>query len=144
MPEGKICSVEGCGRPVLARGWCTAHYGRWYRHGDVEVDRPIRTLTRRGSGCAVEGCESPDETRGWCGIHYRRWARWGDPEATPAPTPPQPCGTNAAYQRHIKRGEPVCDLCRAYDRWHWRTVMRLGTAEIKRLGLTYEPERLGS
>jgi hypothetical protein len=24
----------------------------------------------------------------------------------------QPCGTKAAYQRHQRRGEPVCDACR--------------------------------
>lgn len=30
----KICSVEECGRKVLARGWCGKHYGRWRKHGD--------------------------------------------------------------------------------------------------------------
>lgn len=29
-----ICSVEGCDRVVLARGWCTRHYTRWLRYGD--------------------------------------------------------------------------------------------------------------
>lgn len=29
-----ICSIEGCGNPHLARGWCERHYRRWRRHGD--------------------------------------------------------------------------------------------------------------
>jgi hypothetical protein len=31
-PE-RTCSVDGCGRPFYARGWCSMHYLRWYRHG---------------------------------------------------------------------------------------------------------------
>ena len=30
----RLCSIEGCGRPVDARGWCKAHWKRWRRHGD--------------------------------------------------------------------------------------------------------------
>lgn len=30
----KQCRVEGCGKPVRTRGWCTAHYNRWQNHGD--------------------------------------------------------------------------------------------------------------
>jgi hypothetical protein len=26
---------------------------------------------------------------------------------------PAPCGTNAGYQRHLRRGEPTCADCRA-------------------------------
>ena len=40
------CSVDGCDRPVSARGWCARHYGRWYKHGDVLADKPIRVWTR--------------------------------------------------------------------------------------------------
>jgi hypothetical protein len=28
------CKIEGCIKPVRTRGWCTAHYNRWQRHGD--------------------------------------------------------------------------------------------------------------
>lgn len=28
------CSIEGCSRPVCARGWCKLHYDRWSRLGD--------------------------------------------------------------------------------------------------------------
>jgi hypothetical protein len=29
-----ICSIDNCGKPVRARGWCNTHYWRWHRHGD--------------------------------------------------------------------------------------------------------------
>jgi hypothetical protein len=29
-----ICSVDGCRRQVLSRGWCNMHYKRWRTHGD--------------------------------------------------------------------------------------------------------------
>lgn len=28
------CSVEGCEKPLYARGWCQHHYNIWYKHGD--------------------------------------------------------------------------------------------------------------
>lgn len=28
-----ICSVEGCGKSAIARGWCPNHYARWKRNG---------------------------------------------------------------------------------------------------------------
>ena len=31
-----VCSVDGCGREVNARGWCERHYQRWRAHGDPE------------------------------------------------------------------------------------------------------------
>ena len=30
----RICTIEGCGRPHSARGWCVHHYGKWRRIGD--------------------------------------------------------------------------------------------------------------
>jgi hypothetical protein len=36
MAETQVCSIPDCGKPVsiIKRGWCTAHYKRWRRHGD--------------------------------------------------------------------------------------------------------------
>lgn len=28
------CSIDGCEKPVRARGWCEMHHGRWRRHGN--------------------------------------------------------------------------------------------------------------
>lgn len=30
----KECSITGCEKAARARGWCSAHYGRWRVHGD--------------------------------------------------------------------------------------------------------------
>lgn len=32
--HAETCSIEGCGSPVRARGWCNRHYLRWRRSGD--------------------------------------------------------------------------------------------------------------
>lgn len=57
------CSVANCNKSVLARGWCTAHYHRWLKHGDVQADIPIRTkvplidlLMRRIDKNGADGC----------------------------------------------------------------------------------------
>lgn len=34
------CIVPNCGKPVLAREWCSMHYSRWRRWGDVVEDSP--------------------------------------------------------------------------------------------------------
>lgn len=38
--SARTCSVEGCGRPHTARGWCKSHYYRWQRNGDPLGGRP--------------------------------------------------------------------------------------------------------
>lgn len=34
MAKTRICSIADCGNTHLARGYCRAHYLRWFRHGD--------------------------------------------------------------------------------------------------------------
>lgn len=34
MAKSRICSVEGCGKPHSALGWCRQHYIRFRRHGN--------------------------------------------------------------------------------------------------------------
>lgn len=38
-PRPTTCSVETCEAAILARGWCSMHWNRWYRHGST--DDPI-------------------------------------------------------------------------------------------------------
>ena len=65
------CSIEGCTKPVDARGWCHTHYTRWYRHGDPTVQ------LRPGGVCSVDGCDRQRNSRGLCSTHYGRWRKWG-------------------------------------------------------------------
>jgi hypothetical protein len=39
------CSIEGCEKPVQARGWCSAHWARWKRHGDPLGGRNTLTIS---------------------------------------------------------------------------------------------------
>lgn len=96
-----MCAVEGCGRPVHARGLCPGHYGRWYREvalaagptrACARCGAPIPAVTRRrycsrqcrlreaGTEpvrlCDVAGCERPHLARGMCRSHYRKSRGW--------------------------------------------------------------------
>lgn len=42
----KRCTIDGCERAHIARGWCTTHYMRWRMHGDPNAGA-IRTLAER-------------------------------------------------------------------------------------------------
>lgn len=54
----KKCIIDGCERPQRTRGWCTAHYSRWLRHGDV-------------GGSELQSYSTPEEAfearTEWCG-----------------------------------------------------------------------------
>ncbi len=72
----KMCVIDGCGRPLLARGWCNKHYHRWNRWGDpLTVDRRRRVE----AVCSVDDCKRMAKVKGWCTMHYSRWKRRGDP-----------------------------------------------------------------
>jgi HNH endonuclease len=75
------CSVPGCDRPHVARGWCKLHYYRWKRAGDPLLVRPPGFPPRERPPCAVPDCEKQAKRggRGWCAKHHTRWVRHGDP-----------------------------------------------------------------
>lgn len=64
----KVCSIDGCDKPVHAHSVCGPHYQRWRRRQD---DAPA---------CSIEGCEDRVAGRGWCNKHWKRWKRTGDPQ----------------------------------------------------------------
>lgn len=41
-----------------------------------------------------------------------------------APRTPAPCGTTAAYARHLRHGEPPCDACRKANAERHRELYR--------------------
>lgn len=56
------CSIAECDKPACGRGWCSAHYTRWRRHGDPLAGRtpvgwPMRfleeALTYEGDDCLI-------------------------------------------------------------------------------------------
>jgi hypothetical protein len=40
----KLCTIDDCERPAVARGWCTRHYERWRRTGEPEGGAPSSTV----------------------------------------------------------------------------------------------------
>lgn len=38
------CAIQGCERPIKAKGWCSIHWQRWWKHGD-----PLKRL-RKANG----------------------------------------------------------------------------------------------
>lgn len=71
-----MCSISGCTRPVYRKGWCGAHYGRWWRHGDPLAGGPMREPK---VGCLVPGCDGAHDGLGYCKKHRARFKRFGDP-----------------------------------------------------------------
>lgn len=98
-----ICSVRGCDDPAFCRGWCNAHYQRWWKHGDPAWTRPLRV-------CAVEGCGLPHHAHGWCSRHAARVARRGDP-LFDKPRPIRPLA-DRFWEKVELRGPDEC--------WLWR------------------------
>lgn len=58
IPEGAVCSIGECDRPVKARGMCGSHYSRKRREWMPN--------------CVYPGCDRPSHLRGYCGAHYQR------------------------------------------------------------------------
>lgn len=67
--DERTCTIEGCVNSARTRGWCNAHYLKWYRTGDPEYRPPVREVPE----CSVEGCSRSVRSRGWCNAHYQRW-----------------------------------------------------------------------
>jgi hypothetical protein len=45
MPS-ETCAVRACPRASWSRGWCRAHYMRWYATGDIREDEPLKHYAR--------------------------------------------------------------------------------------------------
>jgi hypothetical protein len=71
------CAVDECASPILARGWCNAHYRRWKLYGDPTGSKPRKA---RGA-CSVDGCDRLSEAHALCKTHLSRWRRTGTTEA---------------------------------------------------------------
>lgn len=78
----KTCSIHGCNSVLMARGWCRAHYQRWYKHGD-----PLKVVESRVKPqhkCRILDCEFIGSlTKSLCPRHYYRLKQYGDPLGGP-------------------------------------------------------------
>lgn len=79
--EKPLCKIEDCPNPSLNRGWCRAHYLRWYKTGDPLKIRPGKWDGYVRPTCKADGCEVLAHGRGYCISHLKRLDRHGDPFA---------------------------------------------------------------
>lgn len=79
-----FCSVEGCGKRVLAKKLCSMHYSRLAHGGTVDSARAYR----REASCSLDGCDRPHKGHGFCEGHLRRLRRYGDPLGSGSPGRP--------------------------------------------------------
>lgn len=78
----RLCIIDHCGMPFLARGYCSAHYERLRKYGDPLAGGPKKPKASEqrpiGSPCRHPGCDGITERGaafGLCGAHYMRKKR---------------------------------------------------------------------
>lgn len=114
--EKPPCSVEGCDKGAVKRGWCPMHYKRWLEAGDPGDAEPKRHAPGE-LHCLVGGCARGDYyAKGFCSIHYQRWWRIGATDLPPQPDHPETCTIPGCSSKYLS-----ADLCRKHYLRVWRT-----------------------
>lgn len=70
------CAFDGCERSAAAKGWCSAHYYQWRKHGKCwELGSTSRGTVKPVKDCAFDGCDRQAQCAGYCNGHYRQKRR---------------------------------------------------------------------
>lgn len=93
----KICKVDGCGKPMLAKLLCKNHYQIEKRKtaGNCSVDACENSIKAKGlcvthydklrsegkPNCSIDGCKRKIHVKDMCNQHYIMWKKHGDPLA---------------------------------------------------------------
>lgn len=117
----RLCSIDDCGKPFLARGWCSAHWTRWKRYGAAdyrmpgevrdgckvcprcEGDKPLDDYSKQGRASYCKPCEAT----------YQREYLMKYPRPAPAKNARscicEVCGTQfTGSKKHYLRCSPEC------------------------------------
>ena len=68
----RICKVEGCGKPLRARGYCASHHSYFMRRGELKKI-PTREV------CSLDDCNKKHKGHGFCEKHLKHYKKYGDP-----------------------------------------------------------------
>lgn len=104
MTKTAECSIDGCINRAKVRGWCGAHYQRWYKSGDTG---PAATRV-------------PPGTRG--GVSTSGYRRIHRPDHPLAAANGQVLEHRAVLFDAIGPGEHACHWCGCPVRWDGRTA----------------------
>jgi hypothetical protein len=74
--EHETCTLDGCGRPHKARGYCQTHYMQLKRGAPVTPAIKVR-VRNKPPECVEDGCNEPVKAKGFCRTHYQRLLRHG-------------------------------------------------------------------
>ncbi|MFO8055876.1 MAG: vegetative protein [bacterium] len=61
MKKQSECKIEGCGRPVRAKGYCDRHYKKWKKGAYGKT---------RYKPCREEDCTARRYQKAYCKDHY--------------------------------------------------------------------------
>ena len=115
MTGGKVCTIEGCEKPLNCRGYCKAHYERLRRKGTTDR-KYIPTH------CTAQGCAKPHLARGYCGTHWARWKRYGSPELPVRPEYDTCAAENCGHSPRSRHSQ-WCET-------HYYRIRRQGNHEV--------------
>lgn len=130
----RVCSIDGCGRTFMARGFCHNHWRQWKKHGDplrrdlsVPPYHPPGPLHPRWKGASA----------GYAPVHRRiqrrkgkagnrscfhcgeRAAEWAYDHADPDELIGDNHGRECAYSTDADHYIPLCISChRTFDKAH--------------------------
>ena len=76
----RICSIPGCEKSVLARGWCGTHYRRWHTHGDPGTAELLHRGSNPPPPCSLLDCAEPAVSNGMCHRHSENYRARGHAE----------------------------------------------------------------
>lgn len=116
----RTCSIDGCERPISARGWCKPHYMLWYQKGDPNWQR------RRGpSECTIEGCDKPVLAKGLCSTHYARLRNTGTTDLRPVDSRPRRAYIRVPIKDRFWTKVDKTDGC-----WLWTGALSNGYGQV--------------
>lgn len=95
-----------CEKAVIARGFCSAHYQCFMRHGDPLYRKPKKPPAE----CNIDGCQKDCVSKGLCANHYQQALYRTNPRHL---RPGKPCAVEDCKNKARARG--LCD--KHYMRW---------------------------